>query len=70
MPPQYNGVSQGDTPTPPRGGGGGGGSNYRAKGDLARFVLRRCISIAIYRFIPTVLLIFVYKALQSSNRSL
>jgi len=30
--PQYNGVSQGDTPPPPPGGGGGGGEQLSCQG--------------------------------------
>jgi hypothetical protein len=46
--PQYNGVSQGDTPPPPR-GGGGGGEQLSCQGGLARFVLRRYLVILIYK---------------------
>ncbi len=44
----YNGVSQGDTPTPPpppRGGGGGGGSSFRAKEVGTLYAVPYCITI-------------------------
>ena len=43
MSPEYNGVSQGDTPSPPW--GGGGGSNCRAKRVGTVYAVPYCITL-------------------------